>query len=526
MICLNNYGRFLVTILVLCCLSIKNATANNVDYPDYEDPVRTGKDDEVVNLPGLNSPINFRHFSGYLAADSLSEPKKYLHYWFVESQSDKPQSDPLVLWLNGGPGCSSMLGLFTELGPFRVNEDGKSLSLNPMSWNQKANLIFLESPSSVGFSYSKSLVNLYTDDTVAQMNYLALKAFLKKFPQYSKNDLYLTGESYAGVYLPTLGNLVDRDPSFNLKGIAIGNGYLDAGKLKDSLIFFAYHHGLIGQNSWDRISKHCCDNNVPAPETCSFTGANLLCQVELQAVNWALQSGINPYNIYAKCASSNIKMTNNSREFSDRLLMNLMFNERVLAKAQENLVYVHDPNSINNQEDSWIQSLRGQNVGLDPPCTDDHVITSYLNDQAVRKAINIPQELGSWSGCSLVLYVMKYALRKDGLKPQVMDLIKSQRKLRMLIYNGDVDAVCNFLGDEWFVDNLGLKLSRDYQLWKVSGQVAGFYKTFEGLTYATIRGSGHMVPSDRPREALMMFNAFINTTNIPETNLPRFETYH
>lgn len=78
-----------------------------------------------------------------------------------------------------------------------------------------------------------------------------------------------------------------------------------------------------------------------------------------------------------------------------------------------------------------------------------------------------------------------------------------------LIYNGDVDMACNFLGDEWFVDSLGLKLVSDYRKWHYNGQLAGFVKHFQGLVYATVKGSGHMVPGDKPGAALQLIISFL-----------------
>jgi cathepsin A (carboxypeptidase C) len=94
-----------------------------------------GRNDEIHDLPGLESKPKFRQYCGYLNA---SEDRK-LHYWFVESQSH-PKTDPVILWLNGGPGCSSLEGLFTENGPFRVTEDGKNLTFDQFSWNTVANV--------------------------------------------------------------------------------------------------------------------------------------------------------------------------------------------------------------------------------------------------------------------------------------------------------------------------------------------------------------------------------------------------
>ena len=81
---------------------------------------------------------------------------------------------------------------------------------------------------------------------VADDNFLALQDFFSKFPEYKKNDFYVTGESYGGIYVPTLSERVVADKSINFKGMAIGNGITNFDINDDSLLYFAYYHGLIG----------------------------------------------------------------------------------------------------------------------------------------------------------------------------------------------------------------------------------------------------------------------------------------
>jgi carboxypeptidase C (cathepsin A) len=115
--------------------------------------------DQVTNLPGAeNLELNFNQFSGYLTVNGT----KNLHYWMVES-TNKPASDPVAFWTNGGPGCSGLLGFLTEQGPFRPNKD-MTLSLNEYAWNQVANMVFIEAPCGVGFSYSEDSADYVTND--------------------------------------------------------------------------------------------------------------------------------------------------------------------------------------------------------------------------------------------------------------------------------------------------------------------------------------------------------------------------
>ncbi|VDM99146.1 unnamed protein product [Thelazia callipaeda] len=201
--------------------------------PPYTPPpplrVTRKEADKVYDLPGLTYDINFDHYAGYLYASDGN----YIHYWFVESQSN-PATDPLIIWFTGGPGCSSIGALLIENGPFRPNPDGTTLFENVFSWNKFSNVLFLESPRSVGFSYQDKEVNPseeWNDDMTKYDAYLAIKDFYTVFPEHKNNDLYITGESYGGIYVPTLASLLvdlikNKTIDWNLKGIAIGNGYL------------------------------------------------------------------------------------------------------------------------------------------------------------------------------------------------------------------------------------------------------------------------------------------------------------
>jgi len=135
--------------------------------------------DEITQLPGWLGSLPSRQFSGYLDVGA----SKHLHYWLVESETD-PSNAPVVLWLNGGPGCSSLDGFIYEHGPFRLNETNHSQLLRfDHSWSKLANIVYLEAPVGVGFSYSDNSADYYRDDdNTAEDNMEAMQVFFDSFP--------------------------------------------------------------------------------------------------------------------------------------------------------------------------------------------------------------------------------------------------------------------------------------------------------------------------------------------------------
>uniref|UniRef100_A0A8C2PWN9 Carboxypeptidase n=1 Tax=Cyprinus carpio TaxID=7962 RepID=A0A8C2PWN9_CYPCA len=382
--------------------------------------------DEIKYLPGLSKQPSFKHYSGYFSvADN-----KHLHYWFVESQKD-PAGSPVVLWLNGGPGCSSLDGLLTEHGPFLIQDDGATLEYNPYAWNKIANVLYLESPAGVGFSYSDDQKYTTNDTEVATNNYLALKEFFRLFPEFSKNEFFLTGESYGGIYIPTLAEIVMEDSSINLQGIAVGNG-LSSYELNDnSLVYFAYYHGLLGTSLWNDLQTFCCKDGA-----CNFyDNQDVNCSTSLYAVqNIVYNSGLNMYNLYAPCAGG-VHIENG--QFVIRDLGHHFLNHPWSKEQNE----------------------------LDPPCTNSTPSTLFLNNPLVKSALHISPKALDWIICSAEVNLNYKRLFMD-VKKQYLKLLGAL-KYRVLVYNGDVDMACNFLGDEWFVESLQQQVSYCPQILKL-----------------------------------------------------------
>ncbi|XP_076918484.1 serine carboxypeptidase 1-like [Bidens hawaiensis] len=217
--------------------------------------------DRIDKLPG-QPEVDFNHYAGYVTVDA--EAGRALFYYFAESPHSS-SSKPLVLWLNGGPGCSSLgYGAMEELGPFRVNSDGKTLYRNDYAWNNVANVLFLESPVGVGFSYSNRSSDYMTGDKhTAKDSYTFLLNWLHRFPQYKTHDFFITGESYAGHYVPQLASLIcsenkKRNQTFiNLRAIAIGNALIDHNSCVQGRYDYFWTHALNSDETHAEINKYC-----------------------------------------------------------------------------------------------------------------------------------------------------------------------------------------------------------------------------------------------------------------------------
>ena len=155
--------------------------------------------DLMTDLPDAPA-FATKTYSGYLKATDT----KSLHYAFAESMDD-PASDPIIIWFNGGPGCSSMLGMMQELGPVVLDDGETYFKTNPHPWNERANVLFLESPAGVGWSVAGQDSDLDTNDMVQSHDAMAaLLDWFDKFPEYLPNKLFVSGESYGGIYVPYL----------------------------------------------------------------------------------------------------------------------------------------------------------------------------------------------------------------------------------------------------------------------------------------------------------------------------------
>ncbi|XP_067327264.1 lysosomal protective protein [Anolis sagrei] len=430
--------------------------------------------DLITSLPGLDEMPAFQQWSGFLQAG----PGKYFHYWFVESQGN-PASDPLVLWLNGGPGCSSMEGFLAENGPFHMNSDG-TLYLNPSSWNQVANMLYLESPAGVGYSYSTDGETTISDSQVAEDNYQALQSFFAKFPDFASNPFYVFGESYGGVYVPSLtAKIAAGDAKVNLKGFGVGNGMTNYDLNDETLMEFCYSHGVFGDDLWTSLNENCCSDG-----TCNYSdNDNSNCITAISEAYGVLYGiGLNIYNLYAPCWGGAHYQDRYQADLSN-LFRQYQFNVPVPA----------------------VGAIPGV-----PACINATAMYLWLNADDVRQALHIPSSLPNWELCSSQVRA-HYQREYQDMAPFYKSLLGQD--LRALVYNGDVDMACNFLGAEKFVQALNQSTQSGFQPWYYKDQVAGFFKEYEKITFLTVKGAGHMVPQYKPGPALKMFQCFLSQTS-------------
>ncbi|CAH1392266.1 unnamed protein product [Nezara viridula] len=215
-----------------------------------EGRIQEGQEAAKVKLPGTN----VTSYSGYLTVNKTFNSN--LFFWYFPSEAD-PKNAPVVLWLQGGPGASSLFGLFCENGPFSVD---KSLALAERKyyWSQLFNVIYIDNPVGTGFSFTESDSEYATDEVkVGKDLYSALSQFFQLFPDLQKNDFFVSGESYAGKYIPAIGytihnnNKVNRQ-KINLKGLAIGDGYTDP---ENMMVYadYLYQLGLVDSNAREEL---------------------------------------------------------------------------------------------------------------------------------------------------------------------------------------------------------------------------------------------------------------------------------
>ncbi|KAB5540995.1 hypothetical protein DKX38_013969 [Salix brachista] len=422
--------------------------------------------DRIESLPGQPG-VEFSQYGGYVTVDESAG--RALYYYFVEAQHSN-ESLPLLLWLNGGPGCSSLsYGAMQELGPFRVYSDGQALYKNTHSWNYAANVLFLESPAGVGFSYSNTTSDYSKsgDKMTAEDNYVFLVNWLERFSEYKDRDFYISGESYAGHYVPQLAHTIlyqnkkAKNTIINLKGILMGNAVIN--DETDTIGMYSYfgNHALISDDLAQKILKSCdfSPNATSQSDECN------------QAADDAGKdtSYINIYNIYGP----------------------LCPHEGTTARPGKPSLVDFDPCS-------------------------DYYVYAYLNRPDVQEAMhaNVTKLTHDWEPCSDI--ISNWSDSPSTIIPLLQEFMENG--LRVWLFSGDTDGRVPFTSTQYSINKMKLQVKTKWHPWFVRGEVGGYTQVYKGdLTFATVRGAGHQVPSFQPLRALSLVKHFLHGTPLPDT---------
>jgi len=320
----------------------------------------------------------------------------------------------------------------------------------------------VDQPVGTGFSYADSIVDYVTDeDEIAEDMYQFLQQFFKIYPQYANLAFFVTGESYAGHYIPAIshrimqGNNNKEGLYINLKGLAIGNGWVDPIVQYAGYAAFAYKNNLIGEAAYY-----------------AWNATYLACEALIESGLWFLA--------LEEC----------------QLMV-----EGILVQMGVSLGY--DPN---------VYDIRIPCE--DPPlCYDFSAQSNFMNSPTVQKALGVNME---WEDCGSLVHTLLLGDWVTNMEEKIPDLLAAG--YQVLVYSGVDDYICNYVGGYMWVSEMNWPGQSTFNTapfvdWNVNGQVAGQSKTASNLVFLQVNNAGHMVPMDQPQNALDMLNRFL--TNSP-----------
>jgi len=374
-----------------------------------------------------------------------------MFFWFFPAAFEAADA-PVVLWLQGGPGGSSLFGLFVENGPFSVTEN-LELEERTTSWALTHNLIFIDNPVGTGFSFTKG--GFAENETAVGFDlHSCLTQILTIFPHLQANEFYVTGESYAGKYVPAIAHRIhmanqEADTmKINLKGIAIGDG------LCDPISMTGYGNLLHGVGLIDSEQK--AQFEVLESEARKF----------IKEEAW-----VEAFNVFD--ALLNGDLTGLPSLFTNATGFHYYFNY------------------LNTEEPT--------DMGFYP---------AFLELPSTRRAIHVGN-LTYNSGEEVERHLLKDIMQST--KPWIEELMTAGYKV--LIYNGQLDVIIGHSLTQAFVDSLRWPGRRDFDRaprtqWHVGPDLAGYSKTAGSFTQLLVRNAGHMVPYDQPKWSFDLINRF------------------
>ncbi|XP_026755119.2 venom serine carboxypeptidase-like [Galleria mellonella] len=428
------------------------ATLSNAGDPLILTPyLKKGLISEAQNLSRvtLTDKIGFVSYAGFFTVEESYNSNQY--FWYFPPFS-KDAAAPVILWLQGGPGGSSLFGLFTELGPLIAKRDG--FALRKYHWALNHHLIFIDNPVGTGFSFTDNEKGYCSDENcVAKGLHSSLEQFFTLFPNLKNNEFFITGESYAGKYVPALAMEIHHQNSnggkgrINLIGLAMGNAYCDPVHQIDYGNYL-YQHGLI-------------DNN----QLLVFEKLQSQIVAEIKDGNW---------------------------QQADFLM------DKLMDGALTNFSYFK---SFTGFEDYYNFLYTKEDI-------DTSTLANLLQNDKVRRSVHVGG-LPFNSGEEVQIH-----LAYDILKSVASYVSELLSHYQILFYNGQLDIIVAYPLTENFLRNLNFSAANEYKtaprhIWRVGDDIAGYVKKAGNLTEVLVRDAGHMVPHDQPRWALDLITRFI-----------------
>lgn len=410
-------------------------------------------------------------------------------YWLADTRRN--DSAPLILWMTGGPGCSSILAMLTENGPCLIEKGNASenwrMRRNPWSWTEAGTVLWVDQPGEVGFS-----VGAESDDEleVSERMLVFMLAFYERYPSLLKAPLFLAGESYAGHYVPAVATELlaawDRGARLaKVRGLALGNALVSPAAQFASRPLMAFTGGKQEGGSVGGV----VNQEVFASMEAGLPG----CIDSILRCRRAPGTQISPSCVRA----FHVCLTT-------ELLPEMQCGRNVYDVRQ----VCHEQNVVD--------------------CFDFSAPQAFLNDAQVQKALGVPVGL-AWRPCNLQVdsaFVRSgdYMSSTDGLVAELLE-----RGVPVLAYSGDTDLMVDWLGTKGWMEKLAWRGQADWiaaplRTFHVHNKSAGREKSYGGFTFLQVFESGHLVPKDQPEVALRMLQRFVSLHSdwaaAPPTALP------
>ncbi|KAF8781251.1 hypothetical protein HU200_000610 [Digitaria exilis] len=446
--------------------------------------VNAAEERVVTHLPGFEGPLPFDFRTGYVEVDESNGVR--LFYYFALSERS-PADDPVMLWLSGGPGCTSFTGLVYQIGPLKFDRQGYKDGLPKLvyrseSWTKVSNIIFLDSPVGAGFSYSVAEQGYNTSDTKAvNQVVIFLRKWFEVHPEFLSNPLYIGGDSYSGMIVPTVTSEITKGINIpinvlhHVQGYLVGNPITDVNIDEPSKIPFAHRMGLISDHVYEAYRKSCGVGDS--------SNHSMQCIKSLEAIDECVKD-IFPFHILEpNCAYASphpynvlkLKLTSGVREM--QLLQDYAAEGFHLSE-----IYTHCRTRLYTLSRLW------------------------ANNAAVREALGIHKgTVRTWLRCNQTI---QYS--KDISSSVKYHLDVTTKGYRGLVYSGDHDMAVPYVGTHSWIRSLNFSTVDDWRPWYVDGQVAGYTTSYSNnFTFATVKGAGHTAPEYMPKQCLVMISRWL-----------------